>query len=108
MSGGGRGAMPRKRLITERDVERLAAGGRLRVDRETLVTPAARDLAFARGIDLAPDAAAHDEAAPGRCGCSGCKGGGPCACAGPWPALADGDYLLEVRDGRVRARRIAP
>jgi len=93
----------RKKLITERDVTRLQAGGTLEVDRDTLITPAARDLAFVRGIALVDPARAP--AAAGRICCEGCSAGKPCAAA-RWPALADGDWLLEVRGGRVRARRV--
>jgi len=93
----------RKKLITERDVTRLQAGGTLEIDRDTLITPAARDLAFVRGIALVDPARAP--AASGRICCEGCSAGKPCAAA-RWPALADGDWLLEVRGGRVRARRV--
>ena len=93
----------RKRLITERDVARLSAGGTLEIGRDTLITPAARDLAFVRGIALVDPAT--PPAATGRICCAGCSAGRPCAAA-RWPALADGDWLLEVRGGRVRARRV--
>jgi hypothetical protein len=93
----------KRKLITERDVARLQAGGTLEIDRDTLVTPAARDLAFVRGIALVSPASAL--AASGRICCAGCSSGKPCAAA-RWPALADGDWLLEVRGGKVRARRI--
>jgi hypothetical protein len=103
-----------KRLITERDVQRIAAGGKLLLDRDTIVTPAARGHAITRGIELVGEARATGaappkaEAAANTCGCHGCRFGAACDCSGPWPKLPDGDYLLEVRDGRVRARRIAP
>ena len=42
----------KRQLITERDVARLATGSRIELDRETLVTPAARDLAFVRKIEI--------------------------------------------------------
>jgi len=90
-----------KRLITEQDVARLEAGSRLVVDRDTIVTPAARDLAYARGIDLAPadgPAAKREQAEQAR---------NVAPLTGPWPTLPDGDYLLEVRNGRVRARRVS-
>ena len=93
----------KKRLITERDVARIAAGGTLELDRDTLITPSARDLAFVRGIALVDPAA--PAAATGTFCCESCSSGRPCASA-RWPALADGDWLLEVREGRVRARRI--
>jgi hypothetical protein len=93
----------KKKLVTERDVTRLPAGGTLEIGRDTLVTPAARDLAFVRGIVLVDPARATS--ASGRICCEGCSAGKPCAAA-RWPALADGDWLLEVRGGRVRARRV--
>jgi hypothetical protein len=90
------GASPEKRrLVTERDVARLPAGARLELERDALVTPAARDLACARGIRLEVE------------------GGSAAAAAAPetsagWPKLEDGEWLVEVRGGKVRARRIAP
>jgi hypothetical protein len=98
-----------KRLITERDVQQMAPGSRLELGRDTIVTPAARDLAFARRIELV-EAGAAASTPDEKCGCSGCKAGKPCDCSrsaeGPWPRLADGDYLIEVRGGRVRVRRV--
>ena len=88
------------RLVTERDVQALAAGSRLVVEPGAIVTPAARDLAHARGIELAFGDAPAARGAP-RC----CPEHGD-ATDGGWPKLADGDWLVEVRDGKVRARRI--
>jgi hypothetical protein len=95
----------KRRLITERDVARLAAGSRIELERDTLITPAARDLAFVRGIKIGEPAARAGAAIPGKSCCPGCAAGRPCAAA-KWPALADGEWLLEVRGGKVRARRI--
>ena len=101
-----------KRLITERDVQQMPPGSKLELGRDTIVTPSARDLAFARRIELveAGAAAAAPPAKSSPCGCEGCKAGNSCDCGraaeGPWPKLEDGDYLLEVRSGRVRLRRV--
>jgi hypothetical protein len=101
----------KKKLITERDVARLAAGSRLDADRDTLITPAARDLAFVRAIEIisaaAPAPAKSANSASRSACCSECAAGRPC-CSAKWPPLADGDWLLEVRAGAVRARRIEP
>jgi hypothetical protein len=94
----------KKKLITERDVARLSAGSRLESDRDTLITPAARDLAFVRGIEIISAAA---PAGPRAACCAECSAGRPCGAA-KWPPLADGDWLLEVRGGAVRARRVEP
>jgi hypothetical protein len=96
----------RKRLITERDVASIAAGGRLVVDDATLVTPAARDAAAVRGIPIVT--ALQAARAKDGCDCAPCRAGARCACEGPWPPLADGDYLIQVRSGVVRARRVEP
>ena len=101
----------KKKLITERDVARLAAGSRLETDRDTLITSVARDLVFVRSIEIisaAPPAATklQKPEKPASC-CAECAAGRPC-CAVKWPPLADGEWLLEVRAGAVRARRIEP
>jgi hypothetical protein len=104
-----------KLLITERDVQKLAPGSKLELGRDTLVTPSARDLAFARRIELveagvAPSAASLTNPRESLCSCERCHRGQSCNCervpSGAWPKLADGDYLLEVRDGNVRLRRV--
>src|SRR5262245_57079751 len=98
----------KKRLITERDVARLATGSSIELDRETLITPAARDLAFVRDIEIV--SAGARPAARTCCGaasCPECSAGRPCSSV-KWPPLPDGDWLLEVRSGAVRARQIEP
>lgn len=98
----------KKRLITERDVARLATGSSIELDRDTLITPAARDLAFVREIEVVcAGARPAPAAACGAAHCPECLNGRPCS-AVKWPPLADGDWLLEVRRGAVRARRIEP
>jgi len=79
-----------KRLVTEADVRRMARGARIVVDRETLVTPAARDAALLSGIEIVEAAAAPKPA------CGGAE----------LPKLGEGDWLVQVRDGRVTARRV--
>ncbi len=97
-----------KRLVTEADLRRLARGSRLVVDRDTLVTPAARDYALWAGIELAPAAGG---AAPSKaCDCSGCATSGGANCCGEvaLPRLGEGDWLVAVRGGSVTVRRISP
>lgn len=81
-----------KRLVTESDVRRMARGARIVVDRDTLVTPAARDFALLAGIEVVESACAVKPAA----------GGG----GAELPKLGEGDWLVQVRDGRVTARRV--
>lgn len=98
----------KRRLITERDVARLATGSSLELDRDTLITPAARDLAFVRNIEIVSAGARPARTTCcGAASCPECSNGRPCS-AVKWPPLADGDWLLEVRGGAVRARRIEP
>ena len=83
-----------KRLITEACVRRLAAGAELVVDSETIVTPAALDLAFARGHRVRRVTA-----------------GEPAPAARDEQRLAerlrtDGVYQVVVRDGRARVWRV--
>ncbi|MSR45551.1 MAG: hypothetical protein EXS13_00525 [Planctomycetes bacterium] len=115
-----------KSLLTELDLRRLAHGARVVVDRDTLVTPSARDYALQAGIELceasrASAGQAAKSAAKTTC-CSACAAGGSggagtcasgsgAACGGAapsTPALGEGDWLVQVRDGKVTARQIAP
>jgi len=80
------------RLVTEATIRALEPGAILKVLEGTLITPAARDLASLRGIRIEPQAA--DPAAS-----RGLRDGDRVD-------LPDGEWLLEVRDGRVRLRRI--
>lgn len=85
-----------RRLITERDVRSLPRGSVLEVAADTLVTAAAADALLLRGVELRRGALAG--ACPPRL-----------APSGPvLPPLPDGDYLLEVRGGSARVRRIDP
>ncbi len=82
-----------KRLVTEADVRRMARGTRLVVERDMIVTPAARDVALVAGIEVIESACATKPA-------GGVRGGAEL------PKLGEGDWLVQVRDGRVTARRV--
>ena len=87
-----------KRLYTEMNVRELPAGSELVLGKEAIATPAALELAFARGIRVkygdgtsTPGASA---AAP--------------ADAGLKKLLAeDGEYVVQVKSGRARVFRLA-
>jgi len=81
-----------KRLVTEREVLELSAGSRLVLPQGALVTPAARDAALVRGVELVEK-----------------RSSGAPPPAGPGPTLAglpDGEYLVELRGGKARIRRV--
>ena len=82
-----------KRLITERDVRGVPSGSTLRLAPGCVVTPAARDLASLRQVRLEEAGEVAEDAA------SSLHDGGAVD-------LPDGDWLLEVRAGRARLRRI--
>ena len=92
-----------KRLVTEADLRRLQPGARVAVDRDTLITPSARDYALQFGIEFAAAAAAT---APRSTCCAACSSGSPCG--GPACTPQDGDWFVEVRNGRAQWRRISP
>lgn len=102
-----------KRLITEAELRKLPRGARVTVDRDTLVTPAARDYALWSGVELV-EAGAPAPAKP--CCCAGCEASGgscgasPSACGGgvALPKLSEGDWLVEVRGSAVTVRRVGP
>jgi len=87
-----------KRLYTETNVRELPAGSELVLGKEAIATPAALELAFARGIRVrygdgtsTPGASA---AAP--------------ASAGLAKLLAeDGEYVVQVKSGRARVFKLA-
>ncbi|MHC4377973.1 MAG: hypothetical protein ACYS26_15345 [Planctomycetota bacterium] len=83
-----------KRLITEACVRRLAAGAELVIDADTIVTPAALDLAFARGHRVRRVAAGEATPAP--------RDGQRLA----ERLQTDGVYQVVVRDGRARVWRV--
>lgn len=83
-----------KRLITEACVRRLAVGAELVIDADTIVTPAALDLAFARGHRVRRVAAG--EATPAT----------PDGQRLAERLGTDGVYQVVVRDGRARVWRV--
>ena len=92
------------RLITEADVLRLTRGSELRLAPGTLVTPAARDAAMLRGVTLRETS--RESAKPAvnqRTGSEHPQGSCGSTCLSTLP---DGDYLVEVRGGKPRIRRV--
>ena len=86
-----------KRLITEADVRALPTGGVLSVGGDVIATPAALDLAHARGLRVR-FADGTTVAGPGA------KSGKDCL----WHRLlaSDGNYVVEVRGGRATVHRL--
>src|SRR5262245_23759570 len=87
-----------KRLYTESNVRELPAGSELVLGKDALATPAALELAFARGIRVkygdGTSTPAASAAAP--------------ADAGLKKLLAeDGEYVVQVKGGRARVFRLA-
>lgn len=83
-----------KRLITEACVRRLAAGAELVIDADTIVTPAALDLAFARGHRVRRVAAGGEARGPADDQRLAAR------------MQMDGVYQVVVREGRVRVWRV--
>ncbi len=96
--------MSGKRLVTESDVRALARGAELVVPPDTIVTPAALDLAFERGVRIVRSKS--DAPKSGACACGGaCSAGGqPCA----WSKLlgSDGTYVVVVKNGVASIARL--
>lgn len=86
--------MPGKELVTEACVRKLAAGGELVLGRNKIATPAALDLAFARGIRVVY--AEIDTPAGAR------------AASGLWQRMKaePGTYIVQVEGGRARVTRL--
>ena len=87
-----------KRLYTETNVRELPAGSELVLGKDAIATPAALELAFARGIRVkygdGTSTPAASAAAP--------------ADAGLKKLLAeDGEYVVQVKGGRARVFRLA-
>lgn len=87
-----------KRLYTEANVRELPAGSELVLGKEAIATPAALELAFARGIRVkygdGSSTPAASVAAP--------------ADSGLRKLLAeDGEYVVQVKSGRARVFRLA-
>jgi ACT domain-containing protein len=55
-----------RRFLTAEDVRRLAEGGRVVVDAETVVTPQARETAREAGVDIVSGSGAHTDPTPDR------------------------------------------
>lgn len=92
--------MSERRLYTEDSVRALRPGTELVLGRDALATPAALDLAYARGIIVRWEDGSTSPAA-----------GSPASAAthGLERLLeADGDYLVQVQNGRPRLYRLTP
>jgi len=86
-----------KRLYTEASVHELPPGAEIVLGREALATPAALELAFARGIRVKWSDGASTPAP------------GPAASGDTlWKKItaADGSYVVEVQGGRARVFRL--
>ena len=87
--------MPGKQLVTEADVRRMAPGGELVLGPDRIATPAALDVAFARGIRVVHATAGAASAAPA---------------SDLWGRMKqqNGTFVVEVRDGRAVVTRLGP
>ena len=92
-----------KRLITERDLAALPPKSSLAIERDTIVTPAARDAAFLRGITFLIEGATAGATAAKPASDCGCGHGCGCSSAARLP---DGDYLVRVRGGKSHVERL--
>ena len=84
---------PRKELVTEADVRRMAPGVReLRLGADRIATPAALDLAFSRGMRVVYGAATNTGTTT------------------IWDEIKsmDGTYVVQVENGRAVVSRIGP
>ena len=88
--------MSGKRLITEEDVRKMAPGGVLRLDSDTIATPSALDAAFARSIRVQQGGAAP----AGNCGSKKNEPRRECL----WHAMleTDGTFVVQVVNGRAQ------
>jgi hypothetical protein len=86
-----------RKLITESCVGKMSAGESVRLEPGTIVTPAARDLAFTRGVRLLEGAAAS-----GECGSQG----GESDCMWHRVLSTEGDFVVQVRGGRAVISRL--
>jgi hypothetical protein len=86
-----------KRLYTEANVRELPAGTELVLGRDAIATPAALELAFARGVRVRYG---DGTSTPGA------SAGG--ALDGLWKQVLarDGEYVVQVKGGRARVFRL--
>jgi hypothetical protein len=88
-----------KRIITEKDVLNMRVPAEIVLDGDTIATPSALDAAYTRGIRVIY-----------RKRESGPRGHGPIAgdarLASRISGLPDGNYLLQVREGKSRIFQI--
>lgn len=86
-----------KRLYTEANVRELPAGTELVLGRDAIATPAALELAFARGIRVRYGDGTSTAAATASAGGDGW-----------WKQLLgkDGEYVVQVKAGRARVFRL--
>src|SRR5688572_21083297 len=87
-----------KRLYTEANVRELPASSELVLGKDALATPAALELAFARGIRVRYG---DGTSTPG-------SGAAPAAGDGLWRKLlaADGEYVVQVKAGKARVYQL--
>lgn len=86
-----------KRLYTERNVRELAAGSELVLGKEAIATPAALELAFARGIRVRYG---DGTSTPGTTTTAPADGGLKKLLA------EDGEYVVQVKAGRARVFKL--
>jgi len=84
-----------RRLYTEANVRELPAGSELVLGKEAMATPAALDLAFARGIRV-------------RWGGGGATPAPAAPTGGLWSQVLarEGSYVVEVKAGKARVFRL--
>lgn len=96
-------------LYDEARMRGLPDGGELVLGKRDLATPAALDVAFAKGIRVRY---AHESggvaAAPSGSGGCACNQPGCASCMWKRITSADGTYVVEVRGGRAVVHRLTP
>ncbi|MBU0753994.1 MAG: hypothetical protein KJ645_02570 [Planctomycetes bacterium] len=84
-----------KRIITEADVLKMAVPAEIFIDRETIVTPSALDAAFSRGVRVIYGKNHGSHSGSG-------IGAGKQNFNSSFLNLPDGDYIVQIRQGRPR------
>jgi hypothetical protein len=84
-----------RRIITEADLLKMPVSAEVVIDNDTLITPAALDRAFTRGIQVV-----YRRSKTVSPGTETVKGSS--RIAKRIAALRDGNYLLQVREGQFR------